>query len=117
MYTGNSFGHRVDTNAEPTFFYSPTIQSVITVHTVPSLSLSVLTCVLLYGQGSLVSRVVHHFQFTTWPENGAPEEGAGMIDLIGQVLRVQQQTGDKPIIVHCRYRNQNRYVITKPLLL
>ena len=62
-----------------------------------------------------MSRVVHHFQFTTWPENGAPKEGAGMIDLIGQVLRVQQQTGNKPIIVHCRYRNQNRYVITKPL--
>ncbi|CAI8026225.1 Receptor-type tyrosine-protein phosphatase delta [Geodia barretti] len=52
-------------------------------------------------KGSLVSRVVHHFQFTAWPENGAPEEGAGMIDLIGQVLRVQQQTGEKPIIVHC----------------
>ena len=26
-----------------------------------------------------------------------------MIDLIGQVLRVQQQTGQKPIIVHCRW--------------
>jgi protein tyrosine phosphatase len=53
-------------------------------------------------KGALMSRVVHHFQFTAWPENGAPEEGAGMIDLIGQVIRVQQQTGDKPIIVHCR---------------
>ena len=67
-----------------------------------SLSLSLLTSLLLCAQGSLVSRVVHHFQFTAWPENGAPEEGAGMIDLIGQVLRVQQQTGEKPIIVHCR---------------
>ena len=53
-------------------------------------------------QGNVTSRVVNHFQFTAWPENGAPEEGAGMIDLIGQVLRVQQQTGDKPIVVHCR---------------
>ena len=26
-----------------------------------------------------------------------------MIDLIGQVLRVQQQTGDKPIVIHCRF--------------
>ena len=26
-----------------------------------------------------------------------------MIDLVDQVMRVQQQTGDKAIVVHCRY--------------
>ena len=36
-----------------------------------------------------------------WPENGAPTSGAGMIDLIDQVTRTQQQTGDKPIVIHC----------------
>ena len=25
-----------------------------------------------------------------------------MIDLIDQVTRTQQQTGDKPIVIHCR---------------
>ena len=49
------------------------------------------------------SRIIHQFQFLSWPENGAPKTGAAMIDLIGQVLRVQQQTGNKPIVVHCRY--------------
>ena len=82
--------------------YKLSLSSHLPVAKVYKLSLSLLTSLLLCAQGSLVSRVVHHFQFTAWPENGAPEEGAGMIDLIGQVLRVQQQTGEKPIIVHCR---------------
>ena len=37
-----------------------------------------------------------------WPEHGAPVSGAGMIDLIDQVTRAQQQTGNKAIIIHCR---------------
>ena len=48
------------------------------------------------------SRIVNQFHFTAWPENGAPASGAGMIDLIDQVTRTQQQTGNKPIIIHCR---------------
>lgn len=52
-------------------------------------------------KGTTSSRVVHHFQFMAWPENGAPKTGEGMIDLIDQVLRVQQQTGNKAIVVHC----------------
>ena len=48
------------------------------------------------------SRIVKQFHFTAWPENGAPASGAGMIDLIDQVTRTQQQTGNKPIIIHCR---------------
>ena len=47
-------------------------------------------------------RVVKQFYFTAWPESGAPTTGAGMIDLIDQVIRTQQHTGNKPIIVHCR---------------
>jgi protein tyrosine phosphatase len=47
-------------------------------------------------------RVVKQFYFTAWPESGAPSTGAGMIDLIDQVIRTQQHTGDKPIVVHCR---------------
>ena len=48
------------------------------------------------------SRIVKQFHFMAWPENGAPTSGAGMIDLIDQVTRTQQQTGDKPIVIHCR---------------
>ena len=47
-------------------------------------------------------RVVKQFHFVAWPESGAPSTGAGMIDLIDQVIRTQQHTGNKPIVVHCR---------------
>ena len=51
---------------------------------------------------SSTSRVVKQFHFVAWPENGAPSSGDGMIDLIDQVVRTQQQTGNKSIVVHCR---------------
>ncbi|XP_065904181.1 receptor-type tyrosine-protein phosphatase alpha-like [Dysidea avara] len=45
---------------------------------------------------------VRHFQFSTWPEGGnVPENSAGLIDLIGQIQKWQQHSGNKPIIVHC----------------
>eukprot|EP00795_Rhopilema_esculentum_P014549 gene14549-5618_t len=47
------------------------------------------------------SRMIRHFQYTSWPDNGTPQNGAGIVDFIGQVQKWQQQTGDKVIIVHC----------------
>ena len=39
-----------------------------------------------------------------WPEGGTvPENSSGLIDLIGQVQKWQQSSGNKPITVHCRY--------------
>ena len=49
--------------------------------------------------------MVQQFHFTGWPEIGAPASGAGMVDLVDQVIRRQQHTGDKPIVVHCRWAN------------
>ena len=46
--------------------------------------------------------MVTQFHFLSWPEKGSPNSGAGMIDLIDQVRRVQQKTGNNPIVVHCR---------------
>lgn len=48
-------------------------------------------------------RVIRHFHFHGWPEVGIPAEGKGMIDIIASVQRQQQQSGNHPIIVHCRY--------------
>lgn len=48
------------------------------------------------------SRHVRHFHFHGWPEIGIPAEGKGMIDIIASVQRQQQQSGNHPIIVHCR---------------
>uniref|UniRef100_A0A3Q3LY12 Receptor-type tyrosine-protein phosphatase epsilon n=1 Tax=Labrus bergylta TaxID=56723 RepID=A0A3Q3LY12_9LABR len=47
------------------------------------------------------SQHVRHFHFHGWPEIGIPVEGRGMIDIIAAVQRQQQQSGNRPIIVHC----------------
>lgn len=49
------------------------------------------------------SQHVRHFHFHGWPEIGIPAEGRGMIDIIAAVQRQQQQSGNRPIIVHCRW--------------
>ncbi|XP_019632426.1 PREDICTED: receptor-type tyrosine-protein phosphatase epsilon-like [Branchiostoma belcheri] len=47
------------------------------------------------------SRTVQQFHFHGWPEVGSPDNASGMIDLIGQVQKQQQQSGNGPITVHC----------------
>uniref|UniRef100_A0A3B3YJH0 Receptor-type tyrosine-protein phosphatase epsilon n=1 Tax=Poecilia mexicana TaxID=48701 RepID=A0A3B3YJH0_9TELE len=47
------------------------------------------------------SQHVRHFHFHGWPEIGIPGEGRGMIDIIAAVQRQQQQSGNRPIVVHC----------------
>eukprot|EP00058_Branchiostoma_floridae_P025625 XP_002611115.1 hypothetical protein BRAFLDRAFT_206147 [Branchiostoma floridae] len=46
-------------------------------------------------------RTIQQFHFHGWPEIGIPANAAGMLDLIGQVERQQQQSGNGPITVHC----------------
>jgi len=50
------------------------------------------------------SHSVKMYQFLDWPEEGGtvPPNGTGLIDLIGQVQKWQMNSGNKPIIVHCR---------------
>ncbi|KHJ98251.1 Protein-tyrosine phosphatase [Oesophagostomum dentatum] len=49
-----------------------------------------------------ISRTVRHFQFTDWPEQGAPKTAETFLDLIQQVHRTKTQFGvDGPIVVHC----------------
>ena len=45
---------------------------------------------------------VKQFQFMSWPEEGVPEASSGLIYLIGQVQKWQMNSGNKPIVVHCR---------------
>ena len=42
------------------------------------------------------------FQYTGWTEEGVPDIGSGLIDVIGQVQKWQRSSGDRPIVVHCR---------------
>ncbi|KAJ7369444.1 hypothetical protein OS493_038944 [Desmophyllum pertusum] len=39
------------------------------------------------------SRVIRQYHYTGWPDVGSPDSGTGLIDLIGQVQRWQQQSG------------------------
>ncbi|RXM36007.1 Receptor-type tyrosine-protein phosphatase epsilon [Acipenser ruthenus] len=48
------------------------------------------------------TRLVRQFHFHGWPEIGIPADGKGMIDIIAAVQKQQQQSGNHPIIVHCR---------------
>uniref|UniRef100_A0A286ZQS0 protein-tyrosine-phosphatase n=1 Tax=Sus scrofa TaxID=9823 RepID=A0A286ZQS0_PIG len=49
------------------------------------------------------SRQIRQFHFHGWPEVGIPSDGKGMISIIAAVQKQQQQSGNHPITVHCRY--------------
>ncbi|KJH51944.1 Protein-tyrosine phosphatase [Dictyocaulus viviparus] len=49
-----------------------------------------------------ISRTVRHFQYTEWPEQGAPKSAETFLDFMHQVHRTKSQFGvDGPIVVHC----------------
>ena len=55
------------------------------------------------------SQHVKQFQYTGWPSQGVPSSAVGLIDLREQVEKWQRNSGDKPIIIHCRYANTRVY--------
>lgn len=61
------------------------------------------------------TRLIRQFHFHGWPEIGIPADGKGMIDIIAAVQKQQQQSGNNPIVVHCRYTLSQSYLhIIKP---
>lgn len=61
------------------------------------------------------TRSVRQFHFHGWPEVGIPADGKGMINIIAAVQKQQQQSGNHPITVHCRwdvhaYLRQNTHI-------
>lgn len=46
-------------------------------------------------------RSIYHFHFTDWAERSIPLNGVGLLDMMKCITRVQQQTGNGPIIIHC----------------
>ena len=57
---------------------------------------------IIYPQSGEI-RNLFHFHFTEWAERSIPLNGVGLFDMMKCVTRVQQQTGNGPIVVHCRY--------------
>lgn len=58
------------------------------------------------------TRLVRQFHFHGWPEIGIPSDGKGMIDIIAAVQKQQQQSGNNPIVVHCRYTYTHYHSLT-----
>ena len=55
---------------------------------------------LSHPEGS--SQHVKQFQYISWPSQGVPNTAVGLLDVREQVEKWQRNSGDKPIIVHCR---------------
>ncbi|XP_044179417.1 receptor-type tyrosine-protein phosphatase S-like isoform X10 [Acropora millepora] len=47
------------------------------------------------------SHTVCQFHYTDWPDIGVPDSGVGIVDLIGQVQKWQQHSGNTSIVIHC----------------
>lgn len=47
------------------------------------------------------TRTITQFHYFQWPSSKCPEKAAALIDLIGDLLRVQRKSGNGPITVHC----------------
>lgn len=62
-----------------------------------------LLCVLFQGGET---RNISHFNFLTWSETEVPSSTVGIRQMIGKMQEVQRQSGNNPIVVHCRYYNQ-----------
>ena len=58
---------------------------------------------LFYRYKENASRVVRQDHYTCWPDDGSPDTGTGLIDLIGQVQGWQQPSGNSRIVVDWKY--------------
>ena len=55
------------------------------------------------------SHQIKQFHYTGWPMEGVPNSAIGLLDIREQVEKWQRNSGDKPIVVHCRYVQQNNH--------
>ena len=47
--------------------------------------------------------VVTQLHYTEWPEHGSPANIASVMELLDTLSRTQISTGNKPVVVHCKY--------------
>ena len=62
-----------------------------------------ITCLSSSFQSEEQDTVVTQLHYTEWPENGRPPNSASMVELMDTLTRTQISTGNKPIVVHCKY--------------
>lgn len=54
-----------------------------------------------------MARTICQYQYVGWPENRSPVSGRALIDLIGEVQKLQEKTRDRgPVTVHCRFEEK-----------
>jgi len=61
---------------------------------------NVVLCFLLQSN---VTHQVTQFHMHSWGPHKSPASNAGILAMIEEIQKVQRSTGNKPIVVHCRY--------------
>ena len=46
-------------------------------------------------------RLVTQLHFLKWPEGGCPDSATPVVELVNDLQRIQRQSGNRPITVHC----------------
>ena len=46
-------------------------------------------------------RLVTQLHFLQWPQGGCPDSATPVVELVNDLQRVQRQSGNRPITVHC----------------
>ena len=49
------------------------------------------------------SFIITQIQFTVWPENGTHPSTSSLVELVNRVNKVQMATGNRAMIVMCKY--------------
>ena len=49
------------------------------------------------------ARTLYHFHYVEWPENSIARSSSGLIDMLKNITKAQQVSGNGPITVHCRF--------------
>ena len=63
------------------------------------------------------SHQIKQFHYTGWPMEGVPNSAIGLLDIREQVEKWQRNSGDKPIVVHCRYCTYSRIITPSTVIL
>ena len=54
--------------------------------------------------------MIHQFHFTAWPDHGVPKYATALLEFQKKVDKQHKRKNNKPMLVHCRYVQQLKYM-------